>query len=264
MRKSISSMYFSTTAILLIVSTAVMGLIQMYLVMGYFQEDKRSTLNDVVQVTAMQVQEDSPLRRLLEDESARISVQDQMKLIGRTSSTNLLLTDASGQVMLYTQNEAEPLVGSCVSGDILRQAQEENGFFETGTLGGLYGGKYYTVGRVMRDESGAASGYVFASASAASLNVFVSDMFSIFFVLSAGLLLLAASLLAIFCDQPAHHPAAAHQRGRPQVRQRRFQRARSGGRQRRGGPAGGDLQQHGPQSGDHRFLPGQLHGQHRP
>ncbi|WP_291246373.1 HAMP domain-containing protein [Fournierella sp.] len=197
MRKSISSMYFSTTAILLIVSTAVMGLIQMYLVMGYFQEDKRTTLNDVVQVTAMQVQEDSPLRRLLEDESARISVQDQMKLIGRTSSTNLLLTDASGQVMLYTQNEAEPLVGSCVSGDILRQAQEEDGFFETGTLGGLYGGKYYTVGRVMRDDTGAASGYVFASASAASLNVFVSDMFSIF-VLSAGLLLLAASLLAIF------------------------------------------------------------------
>ncbi|WP_291243771.1 HAMP domain-containing protein, partial [Fournierella sp.] len=197
MRKSISSMYFSTTAILLIVSTAVMGLIQMYLVMGYFQDDKRSTLNDVVQVTAMQVQEDSPLRRLLEDESARISVQDQMKLIGRTSSTNLLLTDASGQVMLYTQNEAEQLIGSQVDAEILRQAQEEDGFFETGTLGGLYAGKYYTVGRVMRDETGAASGYVFASASAASLNVFVSDMFSIF-VLSAGLLLLAASLLAIF------------------------------------------------------------------
>lgn len=197
MRKSISSMYFSTTAILLIVSTAVMGLIQMYLVMGYFQEDKRSTLNDVVQVTAMQVQEGSPLRRLLEDENARSSVQDQMRLIGRTSSTNLLLTDASGQVMLYTQNEAEQLIGSQVDAGILRQAQEEDGFFETGNLGGLYGGKYYTVGRVMRDESGAAAGYVFASASAASLNVFVSDMFSIF-VLSAGLLLLAASLLAIF------------------------------------------------------------------
>ena len=176
MRKSISSMYFSTTAILLIVSTAVMGLIQMYLVMGYFQEDKRSTLNDVVQVTAMQVQEGSPLRRLLEDENARSSVQDQMRLIGRTSSTNLLLTDASGQVMLYTQNEAEQLIGSQVDADILRQAQEEDGFFETGNLGGLYGGKYYTVGRVMRDESGAAAGYVFASASAASLlAIFVTN-----------------------------------------------------------------------------------------
>ena len=190
-------MYFSTTAILLIVSTAVMGLIQMYLVMGYFQEDKRNTLNDVVQVTAMQVQEDSPLRRLLEDENTRVSVKDQMKLIGRTSSTNLLLTDGDGQVMLYTQNETEQLVGGRVSGEILNQACTEKGFFETGTLGGLYGGKYYTVGRVLRDESGAPAGYVFASASAASLNVFVSDMFSIF-VLSAGLLLLAASLLAIF------------------------------------------------------------------
>ena len=126
-------MYFSTTAILLIVSTAVMGLIQMYLVMGYFQEDKRTTLNDVVQVTAMQVQEDSPLRRLLEDESARTTVQDQMKLIGRTSSTNLLLTDASGQVMLYTQNEAEQLIGSQVDAEILRQAQDEDGFLRPAT-----------------------------------------------------------------------------------------------------------------------------------
>ena len=41
MRKSISSMYFSTTAALLIVSTAVLCAIQMYLVMGYLKKDKK-------------------------------------------------------------------------------------------------------------------------------------------------------------------------------------------------------------------------------
>ena len=56
MRKSISSMYFATTAVLLIASTAVMGFLEMCLVMGYFKEDKRNALNDVARITAMQIQ----------------------------------------------------------------------------------------------------------------------------------------------------------------------------------------------------------------
>ena len=55
MRKSISSMYFSTTAALLIVSTAVLCAIQMYLVMGYFKQDKKESLSEVVSIVTSQI-----------------------------------------------------------------------------------------------------------------------------------------------------------------------------------------------------------------
>ena len=203
-------MYFTTTAILLIASTAVMGLIQMYLVMGYFKQDKRETLESAVNVVAMQVREDSPLRKLLEQgnylmksrldsEELLDSMQSEMALIGRTSSTSLVLADAGGNVVLHTQSEEECFrEGVVISPDILEQASGEEGFFETGTMNGLYETKQYTVGRaLLKDSTGVISGYVFASTSPASMLVFVSDMFSSF-VLSAGLLLLVSSLLAIF------------------------------------------------------------------
>ncbi len=199
MRKSISSMYFTTTAVLLIASAAVMGLIQMYLVMEYFEDDKHRALDDAVRIAAVQVQEDSPLRRMLEDEQLRSDMQEQMKLISRTSSASMFMTDAEGTVVMQAPGEEERLEGAPrVDGEVLRQAASEEGFFETGNMGGLYDGKYYTAGRAIENQdTGEPMGYVFASASAASMNVFVGDMFSSF-VLSAGLMLLVSSLLAIF------------------------------------------------------------------
>ena len=43
-RKSITTRYFYSTAVLLICSIAVMGFIQMYLAMGYFREENGTAL----------------------------------------------------------------------------------------------------------------------------------------------------------------------------------------------------------------------------
>lgn len=199
MRKSISSMYFATTAVLLIASTAVMGFLEMCLVMGYFKEDKRNALNDVVRITAMQIQEDSPLiKALTADETLLDDAQQEVKLISRTSSTRVFITDADGVTTLCSDGKECTHRNSRVAQDILNKAAEPEGFFETGTLDGFYSSRYYTVGRAVLDEqTGQISGYVFASTGAESLNVFVGDMFS-GFILSAGLMLLASSLLAIY------------------------------------------------------------------
>lgn len=61
----------------------------------------------------------------------------------------------------------------------------------------MYSSACYTVGGAVEGQNGLPLGYVFASTSAGSLNVFVGDMFSSF-VLAAGLMLLASSVLAIF------------------------------------------------------------------
>ena len=197
MRKSISSMYFSTTAALLIVSTAVLCAIQMYLVMGYFKQDKKESLSEVVSIVTAQIH----LRQQAQD-AADIDpelaqkIQESLALISETSSTVILFTDESGVVKVCSEGPGSSIVGRQVPASALAALAGGDGFFETGTLGGIYPGACYTAGGAV-DDGGAALGYVFASSSAGSLNVFVGDMFSSF-VLAAGLMLLASSVLAIF------------------------------------------------------------------
>lgn len=191
-------MYFTTTAALLIASTAVMGLIQMYLVMGYFKNEKRETLGDVVKIASTQFENDSLLRETLaQNPDLAEAVQKSMALISETSSTTIYFTDRQGSVVMCSEGKTSANIGKAVPLSALRAAESDKGFFETGTLGGLYPGRYYTVGGVVRDENAQVKGYVFASTSAESLGVFVSDMFSSF-ILAAGLMLLASSVLAIF------------------------------------------------------------------
>ena len=198
MRKSISSMYFSTTAALLIVSTAVLCAIQMYLVMGYFKQDKKESLSEVVSIVAGQIQ----LRResgdtVDIDPALAQKIQESMALISETSSTIILFTDEDGVVKMCSEGTGSAKVGRQVPENILSSLSSGGSFFETGTLGGMYSSPCYTVGGVLEDHYGLPLGYVFASTSAGSLNIFVGDMFSSF-VLAAGLMLLASSVLAIF------------------------------------------------------------------
>ena len=197
MRKSISSMYFSTTAALLIVSTAVLCAIQMYLVMGYFKQDKKESLSEVVSIVAGQIQLRQESGDPVDiDPALAQKIQESMALISETSSTIILFTDENGVVQLCSEGTSSSNVGRQVPANILADLTADGSFFETGTLGGIYPSACYTVGGIV-DDGGLPLGYVFASTSAGSLNIFVGDMFSSF-VLAAGLMLLASSVLAIF------------------------------------------------------------------
>ena len=198
MRKSISSMYFSTTAALLIISTAVLCAIQMYLVMGYFKQDKKESLSEVVSIVTSQIH----LRQQLEgtvdvDPALAQKIQESMALISETSSTIILFTDENGVVKMCSEGTGSSNVGRQVPANILAALASGGGYFETGTLGGMYSSACYTGGGAVEGRNGLPLGYVFASTSAGSLNIFVGDMFSSF-VLAAGLMLLASSVLAIF------------------------------------------------------------------
>ena len=158
MRKSISSMYFATTAALLIASTAVMGLIQMYLVMGYFKNDKRESLTDVVNIASTQFQSESQLREaLIQNPDLAQAVQKSMALISETSSTTIFLPTKRERWCCAARGQKRE---SGQNGTRLRAARrrERQGFFETGTLGGLYPGRYYTAGGAVRDGSGGVRG----------------------------------------------------------------------------------------------------------
>ena len=101
MRKTISNMYFATTAILLVAGITVMGFVQMYLSMSYFVGERKSALSGVVQVAAKQVsllQQGEDLPQLSEEDRDRM--QRAIGIVSETSDSSLLLADAQGNVVL--------------------------------------------------------------------------------------------------------------------------------------------------------------------
>ena len=79
-RKSITTRYFYSTAVLLICSIAVMGFIQMYLAMGYFREENGTALIQTIDnaILAMQEAADDGIveKRAEAAEAAGLDVED--------------------------------------------------------------------------------------------------------------------------------------------------------------------------------------------
>ena len=196
MRKTISNMYFTTTAILLVAGITVMGFVQMYLSMSYFVGERKSALSGVVQVAAKQVsllQPDEDLPQLSEEDRDRM--QRAIGIVSETSDSSLLLADAQGNVVLAAG--FDQALGAQIPRNVLDQmVGGQKAMFDSGTLGGVYDKGQYTAGCVLTDAAGQVRGYAFASSSTSALNGYVADMFSTF-ILSAGLMLLISSLLSV-------------------------------------------------------------------
>ena len=196
MRKTISNMYFATTAILLVAGITVMGFVQMYLSMSYFVGERKSALSGVVQVAAKQVsllQQGEDLPQLSEEDRDRM--QRAIGIVSETSDSSLLLADAQGNVVLAAG--FDQALGAQVPRNVLDQmAGGQKAMFDSGTLGGVYDKGQYTAGCVLTDAAGQVRGYAFASSNISALNGYVADMFSTF-ILSAGLMLLISSLLSV-------------------------------------------------------------------
>ena len=196
MRKTISNMYFTTTAILLVAGITVMGFVQMYLAMSYFVSERKSALSGVVQVAAKQVsllQPDEDLPQLSEEDRERM--QQALSIVSETSDSSLLLADDQGNVILAAGFDRA--LGAQIPRTVLDQmAGGQNAMFVSGTLDGVYDKGQYSAGCALTDASGQVRGYAFASSYASALNGYVADMFSTF-ILSAGLMLLISSLLSV-------------------------------------------------------------------
>ena len=194
-RKSISSAYFSMTAVVLVTSILAMGFLQMYLSMEYFKTDKENTLDDIVTLAAARASmEQGPLESWQESATGQ-QLQSTISLIGQSSGNVVFATDTAGRVLMCSEGD-NCRHKTAVSEKILEKIRTDGEYFELGDLGGAAPQRYYTSARAVYDEAGRAMVYVFASADAAGMGVFVSDMFSSF-VLSAGLMLLVASVLSI-------------------------------------------------------------------
>ena len=193
MRKSITTRYFYSTAILLLASTAFMGLIQMYLAMGYFRTDNDASLINTVDNTVRVLQE---AQSASDDREQRLEIIKRETVItSRASGSLIFISDAYGRIVLCSAEDPEQYLALQLPEKALSEAFNAGQYTEVGTLDGILHSRYYVAGKPIEHDSRLA-GFVFAASNADSLGDYMANLFSIF-ILSAGLMLMVASILSI-------------------------------------------------------------------
>ena len=198
MRKSITTRYFYSTALLLLASTALMGFIQIYLSTGFFRAQNDTELLNTV---------DNTIRVLKEAQESSGSAAGQLDTItrevtltSRASGNFIFVADAYGRIILGSTSETreyieEHYIDQYLPEKALSNAYNHGEYTELGTLDGLLSGRYYVAGRPIRTGESVA-GYVFAASDSDYMGEYIANLFSTF-ILSAGLMLMVSSILSI-------------------------------------------------------------------
>lgn len=211
MKKNISTRYFSSIALLLLCSIAIMGFILLYLSVGYFRDSNNKTLFNTVDNVISVLDQVS----LAED----ADYQEQLKNLGievaaRVSGSTIFVANSSGTVVLCGAVEPEKYLSRPLPTDAVESIDTTGTYSELGNFGGFFDVRYYVAGKPLILD-GSTVGYVFAASSAQALTEFISNLFSLF-VMSAGLVLMVSSACAILLTArmtvPLQHLAEAADR----------------------------------------------------
>ncbi len=204
-RKSITTRYFYSTAILLLCSIAVMGLIQLYLATGYFREENGEDLMQTIDNAILVISEtsehadtaqrvaDAAERAALDAGLNVIDIQRGIILTARASGKTILVTDAYGTVVLSIPVSYQ---GRSVPEKTCNAVYNRGAYEEMGTLSGIFDTRHYIAGKPLLGADGSLRGFVFAGANADGLTEYLANIFSTF-ILSAGLMLMVSSVLSI-------------------------------------------------------------------
>ena len=104
-RKSISSAYFSMTALVLVASILAMGFLQMYLSMEYFKNDKKQTLADISAVAAARAAQESGGLAIWASAEPLLRMQSSISLIAQSSGNLVFAADTVGDVVLCSEGD---------------------------------------------------------------------------------------------------------------------------------------------------------------
>ena len=193
-RNTISREFFSTIAVVLVLGLSVMCAIQTALSAAYFVQERCTALNDILngasKLCEKFAEDGSVLTRPLDNEQARENARNGFDLFTTSSGAVLFVADENGDILLHTGSE--DFTEQPIPADMLAEMDTGDNIFKTGTLGGVYSGKYYTAGR--RVEVGGYTGYLFAASPMTALASYMRDMLAMFGISAAAILLLCSLL----------------------------------------------------------------------
>ena len=193
-RNTISREFFSTIAVVLVLGLSVMCAIQTALSAAYFVQERCTALNDILngasKLCETFAEDGSVLTRPLDNEQARENARNGFDLFTTSSGAVVFVADENGDILLHTGSE--DFTEQPIPADMLAEMDTGDNIFKTGTLGGVYSGKYYTAGR--RVEVGGYTGYLFAASPMTALASYMRDMLAMFGISAAAILLLCSLL----------------------------------------------------------------------
>ncbi len=191
MQKSLFSKYFSICSSIIMVSITVLGMVFMLFASQYFQEDKYKTLLKNASQAAVLTQ--ANYQQNGNGVVDRYTVLPSYLIRGDAVDATLFLVDMNGKTLLCTHQDGAACnhVNYLVPQEAIEQVRTKGIYQETGRLGGIYSKQYFTVGVPVKDEQGLPVGIVFASSSAASLNIFLLEILKMFALSSIAVILLA-------------------------------------------------------------------------
>ncbi|MDD3693477.1 MAG: HAMP domain-containing sensor histidine kinase [Oscillospiraceae bacterium] len=195
MFKSIFAKYFTVLSLIIVVSFAAMGGMQMLFSTRYWVADKRALLKENTQnmatITAHNTAETfAQTYHIMES-----SLSPYLNLMATTIDSYIFITDNDGRVIICSDNARPLLMGVTLSPAILDKVRNGE-FFEVGLLDGVYQSRQYTIGEPIFLHNGKIRlGFVFASTSAAGLNKYLLNNFQVFFLSALGVLTLTFIVL---------------------------------------------------------------------
>lgn len=193
-RNTISREFFSTIAVVLVLGLSVMCAIQTALSAAYFVQERRTALNDILngasQLCERFAEDGSNLTRPLDSKEAEDYARSGFELFTTSSGAVMFIADENGHILLHTGSE--DFTDQPIPADMLAEMDNGESIFKTGTLGGVYGSKFYTAGR--RIDVNGYTGYLFAASPMTALASYMGDMLAMFGISAAAILLLCSLL----------------------------------------------------------------------
>ena len=211
MFRSIFTKYFTVLSIIIVVSFASMGGMQMLFSTRYWVSEKQTLLKEntisMARITAQNTANFMGTYNIIES-----ALYPYLNLMSQTIDAYIFITDNDGKVILCSEN-ASKVVGGVTLSKALMKKLEAGEYFEVGLLDGVYKSRQYTVGEPLTLQNGQIQlGYVFASTSAQGLSEYLMNNLQVFFLSALGVMTLtfiALYLMTYRMVRPLRQMAAA-------------------------------------------------------
>ncbi|MBR6518151.1 MAG: HAMP domain-containing histidine kinase [Oscillospiraceae bacterium] len=190
--KSIASRFFTSISILIMISISLLGATFMAFANRYFESDRLNILN--VCVESVEDNIGANYGGNISDIKEVERMTENLKLISDTTQSTVMIADLNGKVVTCTDNDdcATEIPKEAISladsyQETVRVSDIFTRYFQT---------EYYAVGKAVRDEAGAVTGYIFVASSIGTIRIFTNALLSMFLV-SACVMILVSSIVSI-------------------------------------------------------------------
>lgn len=194
-RRTLFSKYLQISLAIVLVSFLILGVMLVFFVARYSENDKRELLTENAHSVADLISDSSTLvnNNLILGQSNFL--QTVMSTISKSINASIFITNNTGLTQLCSEG------ANCVHDrakipDSIMKSALTGEYFETSNLGGIYKNNYYTVGVpiiVNSNGQNIAVGVAFVSSEASSISDFTANITKIFFFAAI------ATFTIVFC-----------------------------------------------------------------